>query len=168
MARAFTLIELIIVVAVIGIAAAVAVPNIVAMAGRAEGDKAVREAASAVAAARDGARGSGVCLDYVQRPPPPSPGPYQIDIFRVACPNEPAFLSPILIGSRPLSPRITLARASQTLGGSTTVTDRVHFSRDGSIINPSATVCVEAVVDGVDRKFHIYPAAGTIEMVEAP
>lgn len=167
--RAFTLTEIMVVVVIIGIVAAISVPGIAEMAARAEGDRALRENASVIAAARDNARGRGACLDYVQRPAFPQLGPYVVDVFVVACPGEALPATPQFVITRPVSPSITSLVARPVVGGVPGApTDTVHFSRDGSLYAPIAMLQVEAVVNGAVRRFRVYPAAGTVEIEEAP
>lgn len=181
MSRAFSLVEIMIVVVIIAVVSAIAIPGIRAMAARAEGDRALRENAVAVAAARDNARGRGVCLDYIvrrqatSRPTsypasagPVGAGPYEVDVWVVTCPGDPVVPGvPGFIFTRDVADSITQVTVRSVIGDVFGApTDRVHFQRDGSLYDPVAKIQVDAVVNGVARKFKVFPAAGTIEIEE--
>lgn len=178
--RAFTLAEVMVALVIIGVLAAVSIPGIRQLASRAEADRAVRENATAVAAARDNARGRGVCLDYIVREASrvrpvdypagvivPGIGPYEIDIWAVDCvgdPDNPTL--PSFVFTRSVAESISQVLIRPVIGTPQAPTDRVHFHRDGSLYDPVAQIQVDATVDGAPRRFKVYPAAGTIEIDE--
>lgn len=151
--------------AIVGVLSASAAPSIINMVEKAEAEQAVVESARALAAARDGARSQGVCLDYVQFPPVPNAGPYTLRVFDVACP-----------GQAPREPRLVIERAASTSITSLQVTSLrstfpervtvIHFDRNGALYDPVAQLRVDAVVSGMPRAYFIYPAAGTISFDE--
>ncbi len=177
--RAFSLIEVMVVLAVIGVLTAASVPGISAMVVRANGDSVLRENAAGFAVARDNARGRGVCLDYVLRSAtvarpatyPPiaavGAGPYELDIWAVACPGEVGAAQ--FIVTREVSPILTQMSILPIIGGTPQAPDldRVHFHRDGSLYDPVAPLLVESTCSGVQRRFRVFPAAGTIEFEES-
>jgi len=178
--RAFSLIEVMVVVVIIGVLAAVGVPSISSMVARADGERVLRENATGFAAARDNARGRGVCLDYILRPDSvplsptfpapavPGPGPYDVDIWAVPCPGQAGPAAYIM--TRDVPPGLTQMRIRPIVGGvpEGPGIDRVHFHRDGSLYGPVAPVLVEGTTNGVVRRFRVFPAAGTIEIEESP
>ena len=177
--RAFSLIEVMIVVVIIGVLAAVGIPSISSMLVKADGDRVLRENATGFAAARDNARGRGVCLDYILRPDTepvpgtypapttPGPGPYDLDIWAVPCPGQQG--PSALVTTRDLPSSLSQMRIRPIIGGIPIGPgiDRVHFNRDGSLYNPVAPVLVEGTANGLVRRFRVFPAAGTIEIEES-
>lgn len=177
--RAFSLIEVMVVVVIIGVLAAVGIPSISSMVVKADGDRVLRENASGFAAARDNARGRGVCLDYILRPDTepvpgsypapttPGPGPYDLDIWAVPCPGQAG--PSALVTTRDVPSSLTQMRIRPIIGGvpEGPGIDRVHFNRDGSLYGPVAPVLVEGTANGLVRRFRVFPAAGTIEIEES-
>ena len=64
--KAFSLLELMVVVAMMGVMAAIALPNIVSEVRRADGERATLQVAGGIVAARDAARSRGACVDFVR------------------------------------------------------------------------------------------------------
>jgi Tfp pilus assembly protein FimT len=152
------------VLAIIGVLSASAVPSIVDMVKKAEGEQALVESASALAGARDGARSQGVCLDYVQSPGNPNAGPYTLQVFEVTCPGESPPRERRLVFERAASPSIT--SLAVTVPGTALRVNAIHFDRNGALYDPVARLRVDAVVNGAPRSYSIYPAAGTISFDE--
>lgn len=171
--RGFTLAEIMVVVVVIGVASAVAVPGIVTMVKASQGEQAVVESSSVLAAARDSARGRGVCLDYVLQNATSVAGsdipprathvapPYAVRIYLADCPGEPTL--PVGTNRLMLDRKVSQLVTNVTLVVDAAETDRLHFNRDGGLISPACDALLTAEVSSLVRKFRIFPAAGTIE-----
>lgn len=154
-----------VVLAIVGVLSASAVPSIVDMVKKAEGEQAVIESASALAAARDGARSQALCLDYVQSPTNPNAGPYSLKVFEVSCPGGDA-RAPRLVFERAASPTITSLSVTALSTRGPERVDTIHFDRNGALYGPVAQMRVDAIVNGSPRAYSIYPAAGTISFDE--
>jgi prepilin-type N-terminal cleavage/methylation domain-containing protein len=162
--RGFTLLEVMVVLAIVGVLSASAVPSIVDMVKKADGEQAIVEATTSLAAARDSARNRAMCLDYVQTPATPNSGPYTLKVFDVACPGESA-RERRFVFERAVSPTITSLVMTPMTPAAVPV-DTIHFDRNGALYAPIARMRIDVVVNGSPRAYSIYPAAGTISFDE--
>lgn len=171
--RAFTLLEMTIVIAAIGVMAAIAMPGISEMVQNERAMGVAVENATAMAAVRDNARNRGVCLDYVQSPCFPAKGPYSFTIQQVTCPGDRVDPSlPKVLTVRDVSPTVDAINIRPVfindLGEETfgSTTDVLHFDRQGSLYRPASVFQVDATINSNEKTYRIYPAAGTVEFRE--
>ncbi len=151
-----------VVVVIVGVLSASATPSIVDMVKKAEGEQALVESASALAEARDRARSEGTCIDYIQSPPQANAGPYTLQVVEVDCPGADRTPgNPHVVFERAVSKSITSLRMTALIESGVS-TGRIHFDSNGAVYQPMAQVRVDAVVNGTNRGYSIYPAAGTI------
>ena len=147
-----------VVVAMMGVMAAVALPNIVNGVRRADGERATLQVAGGIVAARDAARTRGACVDFVQEPAAPAAGPYVLRTAQVPCPGSTGLS--VLIAEvrlptvlRELSMRP--ARERSPIG-------TVHFDPEGATSNPFDVVEITTAIDGVKRTVTVFPVAGVV------
>jgi prepilin-type N-terminal cleavage/methylation domain-containing protein len=166
-ARAFTLFELMIVVAIFAVLSALAVPSIVSLVRANAGREVVERVKTEVAIARDRARGRDACFRFASDPAAPAPGPYVLSIEPVACPGETSSTaSSIPTSTEAMGPKLRELKMRRVVNGNpdATVTS-LTFGRDGSLASPLAAVRFDLVVDDSKHAFLLYPAAGTIEEI---
>lgn len=147
-----------VVVAMMGVMAAIALPNIVSGVRRADGERATLQVAGGIVAARDAARSRGACVDFVQEPAAPAPGPYLLRTAQVPCPGR---LGDSRLISEVRLPPILSRLAMRPVQGSTP-TGTVHFDPDGAVSNPFDVVEIITSVDGVNRTVTVFPVAGVV------
>ena len=162
--RAFSLVELMVVTAIIGVLAAAGFPSLSAAVKRAAIEGAVIETATGFSTARDRARGAGVCVDYALFDPTPATDDrYTINITKVSCPGDPVTAPEAMVTAKRLSADIAQLDVQAVIGGvAGTPVGVVHFNRDGGIFNPVAEMRITGIYNGEVRRFSVYPAAGTI------
>lgn len=159
-----------VVVAMIGVLAAVSAPSISSMVANADSQQSLVESAGGVAGARDSARGLGMCIDYVLHDPEPAfEDRYSLDINGVPCPDDPpgAFPSVPIVTRKLLSKNISRITIQPMLSGSLGAPIKtIRFDRNGGLHSPAAELHCSGVYRGQERLFIVYPAAGTVNIVE--
>ena len=168
--RAFTLLEVMVVVVIVGILSAAGAPSIVHMLDASAAQRSLVESVSTVAVARDSARGFGTCLEYTMRPAPPAKGPYTFEVVAVSCPGDSGPVVRTPIGApQAMSPKLTQILVRPVIGGVLRdPIDTIRFDRSGGLYDPTAELRVDGVYGGEQRRFTIFPAAGTISVEERP
>ena len=177
--RAFTLLEVMVVVVIVGILSALGGPSIVRMVGASESNRALVESVTMVSTARDSARGFGTCLEYKMEPGPPAAGPYTVKLAAISCPGDSGLAVSTPIGSpQPMSRTLTQLTVrpviSWTGGGEGAgpggelgaPIDTIRFDRSGALYDPIAELRFDGVYNGEKRSFTVFPAAGTITVEE--
>lgn len=145
-----------VVVAMVGVMAAIALPNIVSGVRRADGERATLQVAGGIVAARDAARSRGACVDFVQEPAAPAPGPYLLRTAQVPCPGSTG--TSLLIAEVRLP--TVLGQLSMRPVRQRTPIGTVHFDPEGATSNPFDVVEITTSVDGVNRTVTVFPVAG--------
>ncbi len=150
-----------IVVSMAGIMAAIAVPNIVGTVRRADGERVSLQVAASITSARDIAKTRSACVDLIQEPRGPGPGPFLLRTVIVPCPGDTT--PPTLVSEERLPEGLTtlVMRAVGGLGGDSPV-DVLHFDEEGALTKPFATVEVESSLNNFTRRFTVFPVSGLV------
>jgi type II secretory pathway pseudopilin PulG len=148
-----------IVVSMAGIMAAIAVPNIVGTVRRADGERASLQVAASITSARDIAKTRSACVDFIQEPCGPGPGPFLLRTVIVACQGDDT-TPPTLVSETRLPAGLTTL-AMRPAGGISPV-DVLHFDIEGALTSPFSTIQVDTAFDDVARAFTVFPVSGLV------
>lgn len=156
-APAFTILEVMVVVAMVGVLSAAALPDLVAMTQRAQGLEATRGIATALGLARDQARNGRRCVDVAVSSTPP----LTLTTSQVACPDDVPPPPDLTLSTTSVSTRISTLELRPIDGGfDGTPVQRLRFGRDGSLLQPFATIAIDVGGAHFTRTMFLYPVAG--------
>jgi len=148
-----------IVVSMAGIMAAVAVPNLVSTVRRADGERATLQVATGITAARDIAKTRSACVDLIQEPCGPGPGPFLLRTVIVPCQGD-STTPPTLVSETRLPAGLTTLAMRRA--GTSSPIDVLHFDQEGALTSPFSTVQVDSTFDDVIRTFTVFPVSGLV------
>lgn len=157
-ARAFTILEVMVVVAMVGVLSAAALPDLVAMTQKSQALEAMRGLGTALGVARDESRNERRCVDVTLS----SSAPFSLTTSHVACPDDPPPAAPAqVLSTTVLSERLASVELRPIDGGfDGTPVQTLRFGRDGSLLAPFATIAIDVGGTHFSKTMFLYPIAG--------